>query len=74
MNTIEEMRERLSRQFSGVAKPLEGYQITQMRPTANNMPRFPQSNIPSNRFKYESPGRPKKEEPPKIKRTWEGFL
>ena len=80
MNPIEEMRQRLSERFAGPVKPLKGLTI---RPTANNAPRLPQSNIPNPRAKQERVGRPMKEEdiykPPKIERTkprdvWGGWL
>jgi len=60
-NPIEEMRERLSERFRGAAKPLSGLRITEFRPTANNMPRMPQSNIPRLKDRYDTVGRPAKE-------------
>lgn len=59
-NPIEDMRERLKGNFIGVTKPLKGLGITAFRPTANDIPRLPQSNIPSPKPKYDSPGRPSK--------------
>ena len=53
MNVIEEMRERL------IIKPINGLSIYP-RPTANNMPRFPQSSIPQPKPKYDTSGRPPK--------------
>jgi len=60
MNAIEDMRERLRARFRGQAKPLKGFDISSFRPTANDMPRFPQSSIPSPKPKYDTPGRPPK--------------
>ena len=74
MNAIDNMVERWKEEFNGIRKPLRGLDINRIRPTANNAPRLPQSQIPSPKPQYSSPGRPKKEEPPKIRRTWEGFL
>jgi len=59
MNAIEDMRERLKEQFMGAAKPLKGYNVSSVfRPTANDMPRLPQSSIPSPKESYDRPGRP----------------
>ncbi len=64
-NPIEDMREWLSEQFSGAAKPLKGLGVSSVfRPTANDMPRLPQSNIPNPKDRYERPGRPSKETRP----------
>ena len=63
-NPVEDMRERLSGRLRGAAKPLKGLGITSFRPTANDMPRLPQSNIPSTRARYDRPGRPPKETRP----------
>jgi len=59
MNPIEDMRERLREQFSGAAKPLKGLSVSSVfRPTANDMPRSPQSNIPNPKPRYDTVGRP----------------
>jgi hypothetical protein len=58
MSSIEDMRERLTENFRGAAKPLKGLTF---RPTANNAPRLPQSTIPSPKPKYDTAGRPPKE-------------
>lgn len=73
MNPIEEMRERLTQRFGGAVKPLQGFRVT-----ANNMPRLPQSKIPSPKVKYDRVGRPSKAEkelPPikKPKNIWGGW-
>ena len=81
-NPIEEMRERLSEQFSGAAKPLKGFSVASVfRPTANDMPRSPQSNIPEPKPRYDSVGRPSKEDKPetqlyrkKPRDIWGGWL
>jgi len=80
-NPIEDMRERLTEQFRGAAKPLKGLTITSFRPTANNMPRNPASSIPNPKASYDSPGRPSKETKPepqlfrkKPKDIWGGWL
>ena len=57
-NPIEDMRERLSKRFRGVAEPIQGLKITQFRPTANDMPRLPQSSIPSPKARQDRVGRP----------------
>jgi len=58
-NPIEDMRERLSEQFRGAAKPLKGLSVSSVfRPTANDMPRLPQSTIPNPKPRYDTPGRP----------------
>jgi len=63
MNPIEDMRERLKEQFSGAAKPLKGLSVSSVfRPTANDMPRSPQSSIPNPKPNYDRPGRPPKGE------------
>ena len=65
MNPIQEMRKRLTEGFNGGMKPLEGLAVTSVfRPTANNAPRLPQSNIPTPRPRYDSAGRPSKESRP----------
>ena len=64
-NPIEDMRERLKEQFTGAAKPLKGLSVSSVfRPTANNMPRLPQSTIPNPKPRYDTPGRPSKESRP----------
>jgi len=81
-NPIEDMRERLSEQFTGRAKPMKGLGVSSIfRPTANDMPRSPQSNIASPKTRYDSPGRPSKETKPepqlyrkKPKDIWGGWL
>ena len=61
-NPIEDMRQRLSEQFAGKKKPPQGFGVSSVfRPTANDMPRSPQSNIASPKTSYDSPGRPSKE-------------
>ena len=61
-NPLRDMRERLSENFRGAAKPLKGLEVSSVfRPTANNEPRLPQSNIPSPKPRYDSVGRPPKE-------------
>ena len=63
MNIIEDMRQRLQEQFSGRAKPPKGYNVSSVfRPTANNMPRSPQSNIATPKPRYDNVGRPAKRE------------
>lgn len=58
-NPIEDMRERLSEQFRGAAKPLKGLSVSSVfRPTANDMPRLPQSTIPSPKARQDTVGRP----------------
>ena len=65
MNAIEDKRERLKEQFRGAAKPLKGYSVSSVfRPTANDMPRLPQSSIPNPKPRYDTPGRPSKESRP----------
>jgi len=60
-NPIEDMRERLSEQFRGAAKPLKGLSVSSVfRPTANDMPRLPQSSIPNPKARYDQAGRPAK--------------
>lgn len=54
-NPIEEMRDRLSEQFSGTRKPITG-----LRVTANDMPRLPQSSIPNSKARQDRAGRPAK--------------
>jgi len=83
-NPIEDMRLRLTEQFTGRAKPMQGLNVSSVfRPTANNMPRSPQSNIPFPKTRYDSPGRPSKGtdiyKPPdlyrkKPKDIWGGWL
>ena len=83
-NPIEDMRQRLTEQFTGRAKPIKGLSVSSVfRPTANNMPRSPQSNIPSPKTSYDSPGRPAKKtdiyKPPELFRKksrdiWGGWL
>jgi len=64
-NPIEDMRERLSEQFRGLAKPSKGFSVSSVfRPTANDMPRLPQSTIPEPKPRYDRPGRPPKETRP----------
>ena len=61
MNVIEDMRARLQEQFVGRKKPPKGYDVSSVfRPTANDMPRKPQSNIPTPRPRYDNAGRPAK--------------
>jgi len=60
MNAIRSMRERLSENLRGAAKPLKGFDVG-FAPTRNNEPRLPQSNIPSPKDRYDVPGRPPKE-------------
>jgi hypothetical protein len=73
---IQEMRDRLSEKFSGaMKKPIQGLQVV----TANNIPRLPQSKIPSPRPRYEKAGRPpeaKRQLPniPRKKDIWGGWL
>jgi len=65
MNPIEDMRERLSERFRGARKPLKGYSVSSVfRPTANDMPRPPQSSIPNPKPRYDKAGRPSKESKP----------
>lgn len=52
-NPIEDMRERLSKRFRGAKEPLQGFRVT-----ANDMPRLPQSNIPSSKARQDRVGRP----------------
>jgi hypothetical protein len=64
-NPIEDMRERLREQFRGAAKPLKGLSVSSVfRPTANDMPRLPQSRIPEPKPRYDRPGRPSREAKP----------
>ena len=64
-NPIEDMRERLKEQFTGAAKPLKGLSVSSVfRPTANDMPRLPQSSIPNPKARYDTAGRPSKESKP----------
>ena len=89
MNVIDDMRARLQQNFRGMKKPVEGLGIFQtpiakqqtFRPTANNMPRTPQSSIPNPRPKYDTAGRPpvRKDNTPPLYRTkpkdiWGGWL
>jgi hypothetical protein len=82
MNAIEDMRERLTEEFNGGMKPLKGLSVSSVfRPTANDMPRLPQSNIPNPKPKYEHAGRPSKETKPgtplyrkKPRDIWGGWL
>ena len=81
-NPIEDMRERLSEQFRGATKPLEGLSVSSVfRPTANDMPRLPQSTIPEPKLRYDRPGRPSKETRPepqlfrkKPRDIWGGWI
>jgi hypothetical protein len=75
MNSIQEMRKRLTERFSGAKKPMEGLDIsyTMQRVTQNTAPRLPQSNISSQKARYSRAGRPTKTEPQKYKK-WEGWL
>ena len=70
-NSIREMRQRLKGGFSGGMKPLEGLEVTSVfRPTANDSPRLPQSNIPTPKPRYDRAGRPPREtdiyKPPEV--------
>ena len=61
MNAIEDMRLRLTEAFSN-KRPLQGLSVSSVfRPTANDMPRLPASNIPNPKTKYDTVGRPPKE-------------
>ena len=60
-NPIQDMRTRLTERFSGTVKPIKGLELTSFRPTANNAPRLPQSNIPSRKPRYDRVGRPSRE-------------
>ena len=77
MNAIEDMRERLRANFRGLKQPAGGLEF---RPTANNMPRKPQSSIPSPKTQHDNVGRPpKREETPTLYRKkprdiWGGWL
>jgi len=81
-NPIGDMRQRLSERLSGGKKPSQGFGVSSVfRPTANDMPRLPQSNIPSPKTSYDSPGRPSKETKPesplfrkKPRDIWGGWL
>jgi len=59
-NAIQEMRARLTERLSGTVKPNDGFKLTGFRPTANDMPRLPQSSIPSPKQSYDRVGRPSK--------------
>ena len=59
-NPIRDMRERLSEQLGGNVKPNKGLKLTSFRPTANDMPRLPQSSIPRPKQSYDRVGRPSK--------------
>lgn len=79
-NPIVDMRERLRDQLSR-GKPKQGFGVSSVfRPTANDMPRSPQSSIPNVRPRYDSPGRPAKSTKPtplfrkKPKDIWGGWL
>jgi len=80
---IQDMRDRLTKRLSGTVKPNEGLRLTGFRPTANDMPRLPQSIIPSPKQSYDRVGRPSKGtdiyKPPdlfrkKPKNIWGGWL
>ena len=82
-NPIRDMRERLSEQLGGNVKPNKGLKLTSFRPTANDMPRLPQSSIPRPKQSYDRVGRPSKGtdiyKPPalhrkKPKNIWGGWL
>lgn len=73
MNAIEEMRQRLVEEFSKPLKPMGGMSLTPFRITANDMPRMPQSNIPTEKARYSRAGRPSKVEPQKFRTNWEGW-
>lgn len=83
-NPIRDMRDRLIKRASKGIKPSEGLRLTGFRPTANNRPRAPQSNIPRPKPKYDHSGRPateKKQLPgnaplhrKKPKDIWGGWL
>jgi len=80
-NPIGDMRQRLTERL-GRGKSAQGFGVSSVfRPTANDMPRLPQSNIPSPKPRYDSPGRPSKatkSEPSlfrkKPKDIWGGWL
>jgi hypothetical protein len=82
MNAIEDMRQRLRENFIGAAKPLKGLDVSSVfRPTANNMPRLPQSRIPEPKPRYDKAGRPSEESKPtppifrkKPRDIWGGWL
>lgn len=82
MNAIEDMRQRLTEAFSGSKKPLKGMNVSSVfRPTANDMPRLPASNIAKPKPKYDNVGRPptgKSTEQPlfrkKPRNIWDGWL
>ena len=59
-NPIQDMRTRLTQRLSGSVKPNDGFKLTGFRPTANDMPRLPQSSIPSPKKSYDTVGRPSK--------------
>jgi len=82
-NPIRDTRDRLTEQLSGSRKPNKGLQLTGFRPTANDMPRLPQSSIPSPKQSYDRVGRPSKGtdiyKPPALYRKkpeniWGGWL
>jgi len=64
MNSIQEMRDRLTKRFNASLDIPQGYSLSQYRPTANNAPRLPQSTIPGGKAKYESAGRPSADSKP----------
>ena len=78
---IQDMRDRLTERLSGTVKPNKGYKLTGFRPTANDMPRLPQSSIPSPKQSYDRVGRPSKGTKPepqlfrkKPRDIWGGWL
>jgi len=80
-NPIGDTRQRLTEQLSR-GKPSQGFGVSSVfRPTANDMPRLPQSNIPNAKPRYDSSGRPAKNtkpEPPlfrkKPQNIWGGWI
>ena len=81
-NPIGDMRQRLTERFGRGKASTQGFGVSSVfRPTANDMPRLPQSNIPSPKARYDSPGRPSKETKPvtplfrkKPRDIWGGWL
>ena len=71
MNAIQDMRKRLVEEFSQGFVPMKGLDVATsgLRVTRNDAPRFPQSNVKSEKVEYTQAGRPPKSNP-NVFRKW----